>query len=295
MLITLHSVGIVQDLRRGARIRARRKALPTLFVPITRGPIENFYHFFTGYFVPVYWQRMQQPHQHIVVMSVEPFNHWFDLLPGGAPKILPQSKAMKQAFLADSRGYTRDYRVEGVMYWDKWEHFGDKPLSQIAAQMREDLTLQTSGMDSRTPEIVVLGRGHTPDFYTEHSPRPYGATKRNISNLPEIVEVLSRRYSVELLDGAAISPEEMFHKCSHASLILGQHGAGLTNVFFATPGSVMLEIVWPEFLHNAHINIYGPLCDQLGLRWSRPALQADALSPVDPGAVVSEVDKLLGR
>ena len=266
-----------------------------MLVPITRGPIENFYHFFMGYFVPLYWRRIQQPNQHIAVMSVEPFNHWFDLLPGGAPKIVPQAKAMKHAFLADSRGYAREYRVEGIMYWDKWEHFREKPLRQIAAQIREDLALRTSDHATATPEIVVLGRGHTPQFYIEHPSKPYGSAKRNIPNLDEVVEALSRDYSVELIDGGALSPEEMFHKCSHASLIIGQHGAGLTNVFFATPGTAMLEIVWPEFLDNAHINIYGPLSEQLGIRWSRPVLQTHPHSSVDIEKVVREVDMLLGK
>ena len=288
-------MGIVQDLVRGARVRARRKALPTLLVPITRGPIENFYHFFIGYFVPLYWRRMQQPERQFAVMSVTPFDHWFDLLPGGRPKIVSQAKAMKHAFLADSRGYAREYRVEGIMYWDKWEHFHQKPLRQIATQMREDLAGRSSAHEVSAPEIVVLGRGHTPSFYVDTSSKPYGAAKRDIANLDHVVQALSDQYAIEVLDGAAVPPEEMFHKCAHARLILGQHGAGLTNVFFAEPGASMMEIVWPEFLDNAHINIYGPLCDELGIRWSRPVLQKDPHSEVSPSMVLSEVKQLLTR
>ena len=293
MLTTLQGVRIVQDLLRGARVRARRKTLPTLLVPITRGPIQNFYHFFMGYFVPLYWQRMQHPDREMAVMSVLPFDHWFDLLPGGAPKIIDQAKAMKQAFLSDRRGYSRDYRVEGIMYWDKWEHFPDRPLREVSSQLQQDLADQTHQEDVDTPEIVVLSRDYTPDLYSGQSAKSYGAAKRNIPNLDEVVRVLSREHSVEIVDGASVSPEAMFLKCSRARLLLGQHGAGLTNVFLAKPGSAMVEIVWPEFLSNAHINIYGPLCDELGIRWSRPVLQQDPHSTVSPAQVQGQVQRMM--
>lgn len=275
------------------RVRNRRKGFPVLLLPLTRGPIQNFYHFFFGYFVPLYWQRMNNPKQTIAVMAVTPFNHWFDLLPGERPKVLDQAKTAQNAYLADSRGFSRHYRLEPIFYWDKWEKFPERQLRHIATRMADDLTRRTKGLATTTPEIVVLGRGHIPEYYAEELGKVYGAAKRNIKNLDEVVKVLSTKYSVELLDGAVVSPEEMFVKCRNARLLLGQHGAGLTNAFFLAPGAAMLEIVWPGFLTNAHINIYGPLCDELGVRWSRPVLQDDPHSGVPINALVREVEALL--
>lgn len=284
---------LVKDLARGMRVRNRRKGFPVLFLPLSRGPIQNFYHFFSGYFVPLYWHRMNNPKQTIAVMAVTPFNHWFDLLPGDRPKIVDQAKTAQNAYLADSKGFSRHYRLEPILYWDKWEKFSERPLRHIASQMADDLVEKTQDLGTTTPDIVVLGRGHIPEYYTAELGKVYGAAKRNIKNLDAVVEALSTKYSVELVDGAVVSPEEIFVKCRNARLLLGQHGAGLTNAFFLTPGAAMLEIVWPELLTNAHINIYGPLCNELGVRWSRPVLQDDPHSDVPVDALMNEVEALL--
>lgn len=287
--------GLVRDLVRGVRVRRRRKHFRVLLLPLTRGPIQNFYHFFFGYFVPIYWHKMNRPGDEIVAMSVTPFNHWFELLPGGSPKILDQAKTAQNAYLANSGGFSHRYRLEAISYWDKWEKFPQRPLLTIAAQMGRDLTAKTQDSETTTPDIVVLGRGHIPEYYTEELGKAYGADKRNIRNIDEVVDALSAKYSVELVDGAAATPEEMFVKCRNARLLLGQHGAGLSNAFFLAPGASMLEIVWPDFETNAHINIYGPLCDELGVKWSRPVLQTDPHSPVPIDPLLREVEILLAE
>lgn len=286
-------IAFIKDLARGVRVRRRRKNFPVLLLPLTRGPIQNFYHFFLGYFVPLYWHKMNNPEEKITVMSVTPFTHWFDLLPGKEPKILDQAKTAQNAFLANAQGFSRHYRLKPISYWDKWEKFSQRPLRNIATQMGEDLAAKTRNLVTTTPDIVVLGRGHIPEYYTSELDKVYGAAKRNIENLNEVVEALATKYSVELVDGAAVSPEEMFVKCRNARLLLGQHGAGLANAFFLTPGAAMLEIVWPEFETNAHINIYGPLCEELGVKWSRPVLQTDPHSTVPISAMLEEVQALL--
>lgn len=288
-----HRVKLFRALRRGIRSRVSRKTAPVLVIPLTRGPIQGFYHFFFGYFVPIYWRRMLNPREKLVLMALTPFNHWFPLLPGDTPKIIDQAKTAQNALLAGSSGYSRRYRVEAISYWDKWEKFPSRPLRQIATQIHQDLAERTKSISVSRPEIVVLGRGHIPEFYAQELGTTYGAARRDIANISEVVTALSQHYAVELLDGAAVNPEEVFVKCHSARLLLGQHGAGLSNVFFLKPGAAMIEIVWAGFESNAHINIYGPLCDELGVRWSRPVLQVDPYSEVPIDALISEVEALL--
>lgn len=284
-------MGLAKDLLRGAKYRSRRKHLPILFIPITRGPIQNFYHFFFGYFVPLYWQRMQDPTQPFAVMSVAPFDQWFDLLPGSPPKIVDQAKAVKHTFLADSRGYAKQYRVVPLLYWDKWERFPERPLKAVWDQLREDFTQRARAekMDTSAPQIVVLDRSAVPALYREQFGGRYGPNKRSIPNLHELVERLRELGSTELVEASELTPLEMFIRCSSAKVIVGQHGAGLSNVFFLPPGASMVEIVWPELAEDAHINIYGPLCDELGLQWHRPVLQEDPFSPIDVDITVDLV------
>lgn len=238
---------------------------------------------------------MLKPEERITLMALTPFNHWFSLLPGGPAKIIDQAKTAQNALIASRSGYSKRYRLQAIPYWDKWEKFPIRPLRQIAAQMHEDFAKKTKDLDLTKPDIVILGRGHVPEYYSQELRTTYGATKRDITNLDEIVALLAREYSVELVDGAAISPEEMFVKCHNARLLIGQHGAGLSNAFFLKPEAAMIEIVWPGFETKPHINIYGPLCDELGVKWSRPILQTGPHSVVPPDALLDEVHTLLSE
>jgi capsular polysaccharide biosynthesis protein len=48
-----------------------------------------------------------------------------------------------------------------------------------------------------------------------------------------------------------------------AEIVVGFHGAGMTNVLFCRSGTKVVEIFNPDFI----VNNYWPLCDQLGLRY----------------------------
>jgi hypothetical protein len=285
----------VSGLRRGLAVRRKEKTLPTLLLPLTRGPIQGFYHFLLGYFIPVYWQRIHNPDERLVLMSVPSFDHWFHLLPGGQPKLIDPAKAAKHALLRNRRGFSSHYRLRALQFWDKWEKFDEKPLKAIAERLHDDLSKRFAGKQTSSSDVLVLGRSPIKRYPGEEFTRPSGDLARTISNLSEVRAALSEEFVTDFLDGSVTSPEEAFLKCQGARLILGQHGAGLSNVVFARPGAAMTEVIWPALRSRAQVDIYGNLCDALGVRWSRPALQADPQSAIDPDSVVREVKEMLGN
>ena len=285
-------MGLARQLSRALAIRRKRETLPTLFLPITRGPIQNFYHFFFGYFIPTWQEKRAHTDASIAVMSVAPHDRWWELLPGRPPKVIDQAKAMKHAFLKDRSGYARDYKVEGFLGWDKWERFPSRPLAEIARSVREMLETSIASVATTLPDILILGRDYQPTTMHEAELANYGSNRRNIQNLVALAEALSAIGPTEIVDGAEISPLEMVAKCQSAKIIIGQHGAALSNIFFAKPSTHVVEISWAGFESNAHSAIYGILSEQLGFRYHNLALQTDPFAPVDPEQLIRAIDTL---
>lgn len=277
------------QINRARHIRRRESTLPTLMVPLTRGPIQGFFHFFVGYFVPVYWERVIRPDEELTLMSVPSFNHWFDLLPGAKTKIIDPAKVAKHCVLRNRRGYSSHYRVTTIDFWDKWERFGEKPFREVAERVHSDLREKLKSKEPVQADVVILGRSPVKRFPGEEFARPSGLLARNIENMVDMRAALDAEFATDFLDGSVMTPDDAFLKCHNARLILGQHGAGLSNVFFAKPGSSMMEIVWPALAKRAEIDIYASLCEALGIQWSRTSLQETPNSPVNTLEVVRQI------
>lgn len=271
------------------RFLIRRRHYPTLFLPIQRGPIHGFYHFFMGYLVPLFREVSIKPGLKYAVMDAHPLNHWFELLPTAPAEIVDQAKTVKLAYLSRHTGYARGYRVKGLVGWDKWLWFHKRNLADIARSMRSHLTEASSSVSTTTPEVIVFGRDYTPEHYATKLPTRYGTAKRNIPNLGEVVDQLSKSLDVELVDGALLTPLEMFKKVSHAKVVVGQHGAALTNLFFLRPGSHVIEVAWPDLRRDDQYEMYRLLAEELGHHWSRPILQEDKFAPIS----ATELEKLI--
>jgi hypothetical protein len=255
---------------------------------MSRGPLHGFYHFFTGYFIPLYAARMKNPGLKLAVVDCGPFNAWFRILPGDYPEIVDQAKSIKLAYLGARSGYARGYRVKAFVRWDKWDRFSKRPFADVSRDIRE----RFGGARARnTPDILVMGREHTPEYFAESEARRYGKEKRNIPNLGDVVAKLSKNLSIELLDGALVTPEEMISRCAHVRVIVGQHGAALCNAFFMAPGSHLIEIGAPYLASPDHLSMYRVLCREIGIQWRRPILQTeDHFSPINAEALRIETD-----
>ena len=227
-------------------------------------------------------------------MDSAPLNTWFDLLPGPEPEIVPRDKVVKIAYLARYARYARGFRVKALVGWDKSDRFSKRDLAIIRDALREHASSSAASVSTRRPKIIVLGRDFTPQHYAENLPTRYGTAKRNIPNLSEIVSALSRNWDIELVDGATISPIEMGAKCLSASVLIGQHGAALTNLFFLPPGSHVVEVGWPELEDNQFLDMYRRLSQELGLHWQRAILQTDRFSEVELSALALILAQIRG-
>lgn len=270
----------------GYAVKLLRQALryrryPVLLLPAPRGPMHGFYHFFFGYFVPSYQFKVENPGKNVVVVDSEPFNEWFEVLPGNEVSVISQAEALTISVKSRIKGFASGHRVHSIVNWDKGSDFPKRRLREISKRMKSDFGALTVSSEKNHSEILILGRNHSPDFYKKLPPNRHGAGKRNIPNIQELSALVSEHHSVEYLDPAEYKPIEIYSKISNANCIVGQHGAALCNAFFLKPGASVIEIGWEGLEEKQALGMYRVLCDELGLMWSRPILQSSQHSEVD--------------
>lgn len=88
-----------------------------------------------------------------------------------------------------------------------------------------------------------------------------GASRRRLANEEELLPVLER-YGISCLRLEDLSFPDQVRLFSGARLIVGLHGAGLTNAMWMSPGTAMLEL---RFRGDAHNNCYFSLAAALDL------------------------------
>jgi len=72
-----------------------------------------------------------------------------------------------------------------------------------------------------------------------------GAEWRSIPNIQDAIEVLQDLGDVQLVDTADMSPLEQVVLLSQTDVLIGQHGAGLSNLIWMPPGAAVIEIQPP--------------------------------------------------
>jgi hypothetical protein len=113
---------------------------------------------------------------------------------------------------------------------------------------------------SKNPNKVILIQRDTPNDYYIHDAVKKGAgnMRRSISNHQELVEALKK----------SIKPEFEFHNLNlensefkdqvslfqSAVLVIGQHGAGLSNIIWMNPGSTVVEFGYENRVHFDRIS-----------------------------------------
>lgn len=94
--------------------------------------------------------------------------------------------------------------------------------------------LQTNNVYPRSVKMIYISRSD--------------ATKRQITNESEVISFLSERgFSPVVLSGMSWQDQVSLFK--GANIVIGPHGAGLTNIAYCKPGTKVIEIATPEYFN----------------------------------------------
>ncbi len=257
--------------------RRRWRIRRPMLVPATwQGSVEHFYHFLMGYFVPlVRWQE-QTGRMEFSVRECGPMNPWFNLLRPQSDVDLMTPSWMLQRYLT----HKQEYRV--FHEWDDPRRFHKRTLRHVASTVLS--RIQQEETPSRDHQITVIERRPSPDFYLTGSSDAYasGSDWRSVPNLQEVVDRLQGMGEVQLIDTAILKPVEQVQLLAETDVLIGQHGAGLANMMWMKPGSIVIEIQPP--LIAPIDRIFASLAGAISLNHLTVA-QTDEHAPIEAAAV----------
>jgi hypothetical protein len=107
-----------------------------------------------------------------------------------------------------------------------------------------------------------------------------GNLPRRIENIDAVLAMLDR-HGVLTGDPGALTPNEQIGLFSNLELVVGVHGAGLTNLVFQPPGSAVLELLPPLCATKA----YWIAAEALGLRYHHLVCDDPEYGTVDARSV----------
>jgi capsular polysaccharide biosynthesis protein len=114
-------------------------------------------------------------------------------------------------------------------------------------------------------------------------------------NEQNLISVLSDK-GVEIIVAGRHSIEEQIGIFARARVVIGPHGAGLTNIAFCCPGTTLYEIMGDRLINPCYAN----LAHSLGMNYCVEAFPCHGKEPgrdewsVDLEEVVATIEKLDG-
>jgi len=249
------------------------------------GSVQQYYHFLLGYLAPIFAWTERHPERSIAVRDCGPMNRWFDLLrPEHDVEIMHVGDVLH--VLA---GNLQPNTV--LRGWDFPDRFSAADIRRFAGATR---SIAANRFDSpgESCRVIVSDRASSDGFFATPAAEwpESGSQKRSVPNLAQIIESLQRA-DVCTLDGATTDIYQQILLHSSAHILIGQHGAGLTNMIWMPPGSHVIEILPP--MPDDATNIFRNLARTLGLRHTTVP-QASVHAPIDAAELTQALDRVDG-
>jgi hypothetical protein len=251
-----------------------------LLVPVQHvGSVEHYYHFILGYLFPASrWLESRAPHV-AILRNCGSMDPWFDLLPRQHTYRLVRPGQMLRSFAGHKE------RAVVLPATDNPRRFNGRELQRFAAATRGRAGVAST---TTTHGIIVIDRQWIDPRSTKEGVERsgYGPTRRSIPNMTDVVDRLARNGPVDLLEAGLLSPVEQVNRFAAASIVVGQHGAGLANMLWMPTGSTVIEIVTQKKMKHKW---FEALARALGHSYIA-VLHSGLHDPVDPDEVAAAVD-----
>jgi len=174
-------------------------------------------------------------------------NRWFDLLPESSEVEIMTVGDVLHVLAGDLQAHRV---LRGMDFPDQ---FPSRDIAAFAERTRAIARARASATPPH-PVTVVTDRASFDDFFATPAAEwpESGSQKRSVPNLADIVRTWDDP-TVALIDGAQSDVYQQILLHSRARVLIGQHGAGLTNMIWMAPGSSVIEILPPMPADASHI------------------------------------------
>jgi len=233
----LHETWSSRFLQAVLGIRKRRGARIALVPNQWDGSVQQYYHFLLGYLAPILLWLDKSGSKQITIRDCGPMNRWVErILHREDVNVMPVG-----LFLHIFAGKLQPYVVLRGM--DFPEEFSSKRLTRF-----KDLVLERLEIDAPEPTLLsVIDRATTDTFYftAESEIDLAGAARRSTPNLHAWVESQGAGAHLHYFDPTHLVVDDQVLRFVQTRVLIGQHGAGLTNMVFMRPGGTVVEIQPP--------------------------------------------------
>jgi hypothetical protein len=263
-----------------------RKKRRVLLIPDQwSGSVQEYYHFLLGYLAPLTLWLERHPREQVAVRDCGPMNVWFELLPTDCDRTIIMPGVMLQLFAG------RYYRSKVLRRMDDPRRFSPKDLTRFREIFLAGVGV---GVPSGSMSITVIDRlssGAFNDTPAAEVPAS-GFAVRSTPNLTAVMNDFDSDHRINIIDAAERSPREQVAIFANTRVLIGQHGAGLTNMVWMPPGGDIVEILPP--LPDYVSPIFANLAAACGHRHHRVP-QATDHAPVDRSLLHAALTRALAE
>ena len=248
--------------------------------------LESPYYFWLGYFLPIVNELRKNKIKDIkfFVRDCGPMNNWLDFLKNKYPIVIIKPGILLKYYLDNVPSVVFDY-------WDDKDRFERKEFVETVNFLKNEYTPK---LLTNSKKIGILNRNKPLEFYNSEQQELYATSnfKRLIKNIDELKTEISKFYNCELIDTTLNSPEESINIYSNLNVLIGQFGAGLTNLLWMKKGSLIIEIIAKTSkTPTDKRDCYKKLSEVLGHKYIKVFAQDSWIGDVDINLIIETIQK----
>lgn len=245
------------------------------------GSVTHYYHFFFGALIPLIEYYLENLNKKFVIRSdIGPMKRILCELPLILLEFVGPSYSNGHAIAHDDKSLGIKIKSEetALPSYDKFNSmwYDDKYVPQLPKLTALKIldffknTIPDYISSIETFPIIIIQRGNEP-YYSKSVDNSRSAiyatsgnTRRSILNHDELMQRIQSKYpdisKNIILEGSSIYYQ--YHMFKHAKVVVAQHGAALSNVFFMKPHhSTLIEISPPWSKALKHFSNLADYCD----------------------------------
>jgi hypothetical protein len=248
--------------------------------------LENPYHFWTGYFLPIMNELKKDDSKKntYFVRECGPMTHWLEYL-----KLFYDIRIIKPGMLLNELVSGKESVI--FDHWDDPDNFKNKDFLESILFTKLFFTKDSKIYNKK---IGLLNRKESLNFYSsgQQEISAYSSIKRKIKNIDDLFDKIKDKYLCEMVDTTKLSPGLAVKKYKEFNILIGQKGAGLTNMIWMDKGSTVIEICTPKILISEKWDkCYEMLAESIGFNYIKIYAQETWDGNVDINLILNSIQK----